>query len=112
MSRAKLQWLEQAINIVHCWEASRLSRILTTAEEGSLVRAIARELEAGFNCQDGALADRDFLREAYSVVDAWDGVEKPWHLNAAEAAALAESLAHALRRTRQRQNVLIRTSTV
>jgi hypothetical protein len=52
------------------------------------------------------------LREAYSVVDAWDGVEKPWHLNAAEAAALAESLAHALRRTRQRQNVLIRSSTV
>src|SRR5437867_1448789 len=106
MSRAELWWLEQAISIVHFWEARRLSRILTTAEAGSLVQAIARELDAAFHGQSDALADRDFLLEAYSVVDTWDGDGKLWHLNAAEAATLAEFIAHALGRIRQRQALL------
>jgi hypothetical protein len=103
MSRAELWWFEQAISIVHRWEAGPLSRVLTTAEAGSLVQSIAHELEAAFDGQSGALADGDFLLEAYRVVDGWDRTEILWHLNAGEAAALAESIAQALGRIRGRK---------
>jgi len=99
VSRLNSSFIEQATSIVNCWEARHLGRILTTAEAGPLVKAIASKLHAVLDDGLEGCRDRDFLHDAYAVVDAWDGSGKLWHLNAAEAATLAESIAEALEKT-------------
>ena len=88
--------LEQAISIVNSWETGHLARLLTNVEARSLIQAIAHELRGVLDGRLDACRGGDFLRDAYGIVDAWDGPGKSWHLNAAEAATLAESIAQAL----------------
>jgi hypothetical protein len=97
----ELRWLLRAVSIVHHWEYCCLRRILATAEAGSLVQGVALELQAEFDGPPAALADTDYLLQSYRVVDAWDRSATLRRINAAEAAALAESIARALAGGRQ-----------
>ena len=96
MSRLDSATLEQAISIVDSWEAKNLARLLTTAEAGSLIQEIARVLQGVQDVQAVKWKDWACLRHAHSIVHAWGVPPKSWHLNAAQAATLAESIAQAL----------------
>ena len=91
-----LTWFEHATSIVQAWEACYLNRLLTSGEVGPLVAAIARELQAAARRPDTA-ADRDWLREAAAIVDAWSRARPGWRLRADQATSLAESIAASLR---------------
>jgi hypothetical protein len=71
VSRLDSATLEQAISIVNSWEAKNLARLLTTADAGSLIQAIARVLQGFQDVQSVEWKDGKCLRHTHSIVHDW-----------------------------------------
>jgi hypothetical protein len=99
VSRLDLCLLEESMNIVNSWETEHFAGVLTAAEAASLIRAIGSKLQDVVDGRIAARGEVDFACFAHAIVQAWEELRQPWHLNDAEAAALAESIAEALETT-------------